>query len=664
MRRFVPFAFLVLGMTVSLAPAQNKPPARTPVEQKALAKIQQLGGLALELAQNDNRLEVSYLQHDQKFSDDFLIPLKDLKGLVHLNLRGQDVTDAQLAHLKDLTSLTRLHLEKTKITDKGLAQLKGLTNLEYLNVYGTAVTDAGLSNLAGMKKLKNLYVWQTKVTEAGAGQLKKQLPQVEVVLGFDFAKPKEETKVAAAPAKKDDKVPVKPVKPTDDKKAAQAKPNYPPAPAPRFPQDLGQNVQRTMTLLATSTPQHRNKVRILFYGQSITEQDWWKRVADDLKKRFPNADVDIQNKAIGGFTSERLIRPAEHDVYPFYPDLVIFHVYGSSKEYEQIIQNIRSRTTAEVLMQTDHAIAANQLPGANDQGKDSSSAWDSLMNYHTLPRIAQKHGCGLVDVRGGWIDYLKANKLEPKALLSDTVHLNDHGNFLMAELVKQYLVYRPDLASDRWLDSVRTFTVGRDVNWQNGKLALEFEGNRVDLIASPTSDGKAPAAKISVDGKKPSEFPALYAFSRPTPGPWSPLAVTRVDWERPLQIEDWTLKIDSVAPDGKSWKFHVEGSKTGNDGSGSNTEAFVSKSGRVKIDPAAWFRNDKIPIPTGYAIQWKVVPLFADTYTAAKADDASREAATTAAQGLRNARHRLEITADGKAMPAIQAIRVYRPMVK
>ena len=26
-----------------------------------------------------------------------------------------------------------------------------------------------------------------------------------------------------------------------------------------------------------STPAHRNKVRILFYGQSITEQDWWKR---------------------------------------------------------------------------------------------------------------------------------------------------------------------------------------------------------------------------------------------------------------------------------------------------------------------------------------------------------------------------------------------------
>ena len=33
---------------------------------------------------------------------------------------------------------------------------------------------------------------------------------------------------------------------------------------------LGLNIQRAMTLLATSTPQQRNTVRVLFYGQSIT----------------------------------------------------------------------------------------------------------------------------------------------------------------------------------------------------------------------------------------------------------------------------------------------------------------------------------------------------------------------------------------------------------
>src|SRR5262249_9401316 len=153
---------LLLGLMMSVMAADEPAPVvQTEAGKKSLAKVRQFGGLALELAQNDQHLEVSYLQTDGKFSEERLAVLKDLKGLVRLNLRGQPVTDAQLVHLKPLTELTELHLEKTKITDKGLENLKGLVNLEYLNLYETAVSDAGLVNLEGMKKLKKLYVWQT-----------------------------------------------------------------------------------------------------------------------------------------------------------------------------------------------------------------------------------------------------------------------------------------------------------------------------------------------------------------------------------------------------------------------------------------------------------------------------------------------------------------------
>ena len=176
-------AFLLVAMS-----AQDKAP-RTDAELKAMARINQMGGLAIEIAQNDSRLDVSY-QHVEKFSDDSLRLLKDLKDVVHLNLRGLGVTDSGLAHLSNLTSLTRLHLEQTKITDQGLANLKGLVNLEYLNLYGTAITDVGLKHLEGMKKLKNLYLWQTKVSDAGIARLKKALPQVEIVRGLELEKPK------------------------------------------------------------------------------------------------------------------------------------------------------------------------------------------------------------------------------------------------------------------------------------------------------------------------------------------------------------------------------------------------------------------------------------------------------------------------------------------
>ena len=49
---------------------------------------------------------------------------------------------------------------------------------------------------------------------------------------------------------------------------ASETPTYPPA---KFPaaSGWGKNIQRTMRLLATSTAENRNTVRILFYGQSI-----------------------------------------------------------------------------------------------------------------------------------------------------------------------------------------------------------------------------------------------------------------------------------------------------------------------------------------------------------------------------------------------------------
>ncbi|HZV07109.1 MAG TPA: hypothetical protein VE999_18655 [Gemmataceae bacterium] len=229
---------LLCILTIGLIAADTPAPApvvQTEAGKKALAKIRQLGGLALEIAQNDQHLEVSYIQNDGKFSDEHLAVLKDLKGLVHLDLRGQPVTDAQLVHLKPLTELTHLHLEKTKITDKGLENLKGLINLEYLNLYGTAVSDAGLVNLEGMKKLKHLYVWQTKVTDSGAARLKQAVPVVDINRGsmLDL----EPKKLAKAEPKKDDKkaAPKKEEKKADtkkeDKKAEAKKEEKKPEPA-------------------------------------------------------------------------------------------------------------------------------------------------------------------------------------------------------------------------------------------------------------------------------------------------------------------------------------------------------------------------------------------------------------------------------------------------
>lgn len=445
----------------------------------------------------------------------------------------------------------------------------------------------------------------------------------------------------------------------NDKTAAVAPAYSTPAPPKDKDADaLGRGVQRTMTLLATSTPTRHNHVRILFYGQSITEQDWSKRVADDLRRRFPHADLKIENRAIGGFASQLLIRPAEHDLYPFYPDLLVFHVYGANDKYEEIIRNIRARTTAEVLMQKDH-VAAVGVTDKPDEKADKGLWWDWMMNHQFLPDIAKKYGCGLVDVRAGWLDYLQANSLKPQALLKDGVHLNDRGNYLMAELVKRYLVYRPDLPKTDWQNLVRTVTVGKDVKGENGRLVVPFDGNRVDVIAAPGT-----TARVLIDGKAPSAFPDLYRITRPQPNPWSPLALVRVDHDKPLTEENWTLKITSVNADSSRWTYDVSGSVSGPDGSGASDAPFVSRSGRVGIEPESFFRNPNAAVPNGYKIIWQVLPTFTDTLAPPKAQEVGREYATTVAQGLPNAKHILEIIVDKNGPVPVQAVRVYRPPVK
>ena len=450
------------------------------------------------------------------------------------------------------------------------------------------------------------------------------------------------------------------------KKIAAATPFPPPAPIANNA-NFGARIQRTMGLLAASTPTERHQVRILFYGQSITQQDWWQDVVQDLKKRFPYADLIVENRAIGGFAAPILIRPSEHDLYPFYPDLLIFHVYGGDEDYEAIIANVRRRTASEILLHSDHI---NWLPTGNSSDNPqevNGYEWHNIHSTKWLPELADKYGCEIAEIRQPWRRYLQDNRLQPKQLLSDSIHLNAWGNFLLAALIKPHLRYNPSSPQTAQQDLVKTYTVGKDVKWQDGKLVLEFDGNRIDAIADKSFNGKAISAKIAIDGKKPSEFPELYSITRPsaTVGvPWP--AILQISSQKPLIVEDWKAVITEINRDATKFKFDVVGSKTGYDGSSTNDKMFVSKSGRVAIEPRNWwlqnaYEYSKKPTPKGFEISWQVKPMFADSYIPPQIADSSREYPTTLAQNLSNSKHVLEIIPETDGTVPIQAIRVYRP---
>jgi hypothetical protein len=416
-----------------------------------------------------------------------------------------------------------------------------------------------------------------------------------------------------------------------------------------------------MTLLATSTPTNRHTVKVLFYGQSITEQGWTRRVAEDLRRRFPHANLLIENRALGGHAAQLLVKTAEADLYPFYPDLVIFHVYGSHIEYENIIRRLRQRTTAEILMQTDHVTQDSQLTEETDPAKLTPKQWNAFMNHSFLPATARKYGAELCDQHTLWKYYLQDHGLSASNLLRDAVHLNAHGEYLMAECVKAYLRYDPVFPNNEWTNLARTFRVGSDVHWRDGQLALEFEGNRVDVIASGQP---GPPSQVLIDGRPPSAFPELYGFTRASayPGANWP-CLLRVGSDKPLQLEEWTLTLKEIAPDHKTVRFVIGGSRTGPDGAGSSTARFVSNSGRVVLEPEDWnleyaFKVFKRPLPPNFQIKWRVAPYFADEFAPRVSQEAQAHVVTVA-QGLSNGRHRLELA--GGAPDTIAAIRVYRP---
>ncbi|MDZ7617520.1 MAG: SGNH/GDSL hydrolase family protein [Patescibacteria group bacterium] len=336
---------------------------------------------------------------------------------------------------------------------------------------------------------------------------------------------------------------------------------------------FGAKIQRTMSRLASSTPEKRNHVRVLFYGQSVTRNPWWLDVADDLRERFPHADLEIENRAIGGYGGPVLIHTAEYDLYPFYPDLVIFHVWGGVEtgHQEKIIRRIRERTTADILLWTSNLRWPKTVPPDGDPRHPDVLAIDSQDQaiWDLYQRLGNELHCEVADVRIGMQNYLAKHGLVVKDTLNDTVHPNKLGNYLLAELVKPHLRYRPDLAARQSDKRVQDIPIGDERVKRNpdGSVSLAFSGNRIDVIAAPVASDAS--AGVLIDGKVPSTFPELYYHARPSPTPVAGRpAFNSIQHQTPLLVETWTARILECDLEADVLRYEITGSKTGFDGIG------------------------------------------------------------------------------------------------
>ncbi len=107
--------------------------------------------------------------------------LSTAKNVEELGLHGTQITDAGLVHITGLANLKDLNLNDTQVGDAGLAHVSGLTNLTRLRLQSTQVTDAGLPHIEPLKNLVVVWLSGSQVTAEGAEQLRKALPEADIV---------------------------------------------------------------------------------------------------------------------------------------------------------------------------------------------------------------------------------------------------------------------------------------------------------------------------------------------------------------------------------------------------------------------------------------------------------------------------------------------------
>jgi hypothetical protein len=465
----------------------------------------------------------------------------------------------------------------------------------------------------------------------------------------------------------------------DFQQAYLALPSIPEEP---FEAYFGARIQRTMTLLESSTPTRRNKVKILFYGQSIVAEGWHRLMVKKLQARYPYAIIEAENRAIGGHTAPVLVRCAAQDLYPFYPDLVVFHVYNGvdSGELERIFYNIRKFTTAEILTFSHHYC---RVP--RDMDYDESQFYKYL---------AQKYDCEFVNVHEEWGKYLKLHNLEPGQLLSDGIHHNGLGFLVIQEMLMKHFKFNT-LFRGGWYDRVKTLEARRffeekqdeimytGSSWKSkghgwgvagtqagDRLRLEFTGNRLDITVPPRAEKKPfGTAAVLIDGKNPSELSSVYTATRPSKDiVKSRPAIKRVTLGANPIAEEWTFKITEVSDDCRRFSYSVTGSVTGPDGTGTNRATFTSNSGRITLEPRdlAPFYNKrkKMDNMLGFEVKWNVIAQCEDTWKPQPTADQAVANTTTLVQGLSNGAHTLELILNGDGQVPFKSITVHTPPIK
>jgi lysophospholipase L1-like esterase len=201
---------------------------------------------------------------------------------------------------------------------------------------------------------------------------------------------------------------------------------------------------------AFSFTQMQTKKRILFFGDSITEQGvgpngYIKKFDSILNEKGMASKYETIGAGISGNKVYDLYLRMDDDVLAKNPDAVIIFIGVNdvwhkrtagtgtdadkfAKFYNAIIKKLKDGNISVYLC----------TPTSIGEKNDFTNPLEGELNNYAaiIRKIAKDNNCPLIDLRQAFIDYLKTHNPENKdrgILTYDGVHLNMDGNIFVAQ---------------------------------------------------------------------------------------------------------------------------------------------------------------------------------------------------------------------------------------
>jgi lysophospholipase L1-like esterase len=207
--------------------------------------------------------------------------------------------------------------------------------------------------------------------------------------------------------------------------------------------------------------------RVLFYGDSITEQRYYPVAIETyVRTRFPNLQVKFVDSAVGGakvtgnWATSSEQESLERDVFPFKPDVItimlgmndaavrpfdesIFETY--EKGYRYIIQQMQEHLPGVkiVLIEPSPWDDVTQTPSYPRNPENKPGGYNStLLHYCKFVRqLGAEHHLMVVDFNGPMVKLMEeADKVDhvlAQKIIPGRVHPSASGELAMAQLLLQ-----------------------------------------------------------------------------------------------------------------------------------------------------------------------------------------------------------------------------------